>query len=54
VDEVWAFVAPKLVGAGPSPVGGRGVERIAEALQAAETTVERVGEDVLITVIHQG
>jgi diaminohydroxyphosphoribosylaminopyrimidine deaminase/5-amino-6-(5-phosphoribosylamino)uracil reductase len=54
-DEVWAFVAPKLVGGvGPSPVGGRGVERIAEALQAAETTVERVGEDVLITAIRQG
>lgn len=50
VDEVWAFVSPKLVGgAGPSPVGGRGVEQIAEALQAAETIVERVGEDVLIT-----
>lgn len=50
VDEVWAFVAPKLVGGtGPSPVGGSGVGRITEALKAAETTVERVGEDVLIT-----
>ena len=55
VDEVWAFVAPKLVGGpGPSPVGGHGVERIAEALQATETTVERVGADVLITIIHRG
>jgi diaminohydroxyphosphoribosylaminopyrimidine deaminase/5-amino-6-(5-phosphoribosylamino)uracil reductase len=52
VDEVWAFVAPTLVGGmGPSPVGGCGVERIAEALQATEATVERVGEDVLIQVV---
>lgn len=52
VDEVWVFVAPKLVGgAGPSPVGGRGVERIAEALRTNEMTVERTGEDVLMRVM---
>ncbi len=50
IDEVWAFIAPKLVGgAAPSPVAGRGVERITDALQAAEATVERIGADVLIT-----
>jgi diaminohydroxyphosphoribosylaminopyrimidine deaminase/5-amino-6-(5-phosphoribosylamino)uracil reductase len=51
VDEAWVFVAPKLAGAGPSPVGGRGVERIAEALQASETAVERVGDDVLVRAL---
>jgi diaminohydroxyphosphoribosylaminopyrimidine deaminase/5-amino-6-(5-phosphoribosylamino)uracil reductase len=51
IDEAWVFVAPKLIGGGgaPSPVEGRGARRIAEALRAAETTVEQVGEDVLLT-----
>jgi diaminohydroxyphosphoribosylaminopyrimidine deaminase/5-amino-6-(5-phosphoribosylamino)uracil reductase len=50
IDEAWVFVAPKLVGSqsAPSPVGGRGVERLADALPLAETTVERIGNDVLI------
>jgi diaminohydroxyphosphoribosylaminopyrimidine deaminase/5-amino-6-(5-phosphoribosylamino)uracil reductase len=50
IDEAWVFVAPKLVGnqAARSPVGGSGVERIADALPMAETTVEQIGNDVLI------
>lgn len=53
VDEAWAFVAPKVVGgrAAPSPVGGAGVGRIADALRAADVTVERIGDDVLITAV---
>jgi diaminohydroxyphosphoribosylaminopyrimidine deaminase/5-amino-6-(5-phosphoribosylamino)uracil reductase len=52
IDEAWAFVAPKLVGgAALSPIAGRGIERIADALQATEMTVERVGEDALITAL---
>jgi diaminohydroxyphosphoribosylaminopyrimidine deaminase/5-amino-6-(5-phosphoribosylamino)uracil reductase len=50
IDEVHAFVAPKLLGgaAAPSPVGGSGVVRLSEAWELAEWTVERVGDDVLI------
>ena len=31
VDEVWAFVAPKLAGGGPSPLAGRGVDLMRDA-----------------------
>lgn len=49
VDEIWAFVAPVIVGGdGPSPVAGRGVERIAESLRLSELQVERIGGDILI------
>jgi diaminohydroxyphosphoribosylaminopyrimidine deaminase/5-amino-6-(5-phosphoribosylamino)uracil reductase len=49
IDEVWAFVAPLLAGgSGPSPVGGAGVERMADALRLNQVTVEQVGGDVLI------
>ena len=52
IDEAWVFIAPKLVGGpGPSPIGGQGVEWIAKAIQAAETTVERVGEDTLVQAV---
>jgi diaminohydroxyphosphoribosylaminopyrimidine deaminase/5-amino-6-(5-phosphoribosylamino)uracil reductase len=50
IDEVHVFIAPRLAGgaAAPSPVGGRGVERIAEALPLTELHVERVDGDVLL------
>jgi diaminohydroxyphosphoribosylaminopyrimidine deaminase/5-amino-6-(5-phosphoribosylamino)uracil reductase len=50
IDEVHVFIAPRLAGgaAAPSPVGGRGVERIAEALALAEMRVELVEGDVLL------
>ena len=47
VDEVWAFVAPVILGgSGPSPVGGRGFATLAESLRFAEVQVERCGPDV--------
>lgn len=51
VDRVQAVVAPVVVGgvAAPGAVGGRGVERMAEAYRLRDVTVDRVGEDVIIT-----
>lgn len=49
VDEAWVYVAPKVVGgAGPGPVAGPGVERIADAWQAASLSMERIEDDVWI------
>jgi diaminohydroxyphosphoribosylaminopyrimidine deaminase/5-amino-6-(5-phosphoribosylamino)uracil reductase len=50
VDEAHVFVAPRLAGgaAALTPVGGRGVEHIADALALSEWTVEQVEGDVLL------
>jgi diaminohydroxyphosphoribosylaminopyrimidine deaminase / 5-amino-6-(5-phosphoribosylamino)uracil reductase len=50
IDEVHVFVAPRLAGGAEArtPVGGRGVERIAEALPLADWSVEVVDGDVLL------
>ena len=52
VDEVWAFVAPVIIGgvAAPGPVGGRGAETMAEALRIGKLQVESHGGDVLLRV----
>lgn len=48
-DELHVFVAPKVAGgAGPSPVAGRGADRIADALALAEYTAAPSGEDVYL------
>lgn len=49
VDELYWFVAPKLVGAdGVCSVGALGVERMAQALQLELRSVERQGQDLLV------
>lgn len=49
VDEVWAFLAPSIIGGGGvAAVGGTGVDRAADALRLRESTVEMVGEDILV------
>jgi len=49
VDEVWAFLAPSIMGGdGVAAVGPAGVTRAAEAFRLRERTVELVGEDVLV------
>jgi diaminohydroxyphosphoribosylaminopyrimidine deaminase/5-amino-6-(5-phosphoribosylamino)uracil reductase len=50
VDEVHVFIAPRLAGGAEAltPVGGRGVEKIAEALTLAECRVEVVEGDVYV------
>lgn len=50
VDEVAAFIAPKLVGGATArtPIGGQGIVRLADAVHLDDMTLERVGEDVLL------
>lgn len=49
VDEVHAYVAPKIFGGrkAPGPVGGEGVEIPAEALQFSKVATKQLGQDVL-------
>jgi len=50
VQEVWAFLAPLIIGgeAAPGPVRGRGPEHLAEATRLTGLTLERVGQDWLL------
>jgi diaminohydroxyphosphoribosylaminopyrimidine deaminase/5-amino-6-(5-phosphoribosylamino)uracil reductase len=51
VDKVYAYVAPRLIGGreAPSPLGGAGVEHLAEAVPLSELDATRLGADLLIT-----
>lgn len=51
VDKLHAVIAPLIVGAedAPAAVAGRGAYRMADALRLRDITVERLGEDVLVT-----
>lgn len=51
VDKVHAIIAPMIVGAADAPaaVAGRGARHLIDAWRLREVTVERLGEDVLIT-----
>lgn len=50
VDEVYWFVAPKIVGGleAVAAVGGRGVARMDDAVTLAELSARRVGADLLL------
>ena len=57
VDRVYAFLGPKLVGGADSrsPVEGRGIARMADAVTLQETEIERFGDDLLVTgLIRKG
>ena len=51
VDKVQAIIAPMIIGASEAPaaVAGRGAQRLAQAWRLREVTVERLGEDILVT-----
>jgi diaminohydroxyphosphoribosylaminopyrimidine deaminase/5-amino-6-(5-phosphoribosylamino)uracil reductase len=51
VDKVHAIIAPIIIGAGDAPgaVAGEGAYRMADALRLRDVTVERLGEDILVT-----
>ena len=51
VDKLHVVVAPIIVGAADAPgaVAGRGAYRMAEALHLRDITVDRLGEDILVT-----
>ena len=50
VDKVFAFVAPLVVGGSgaASPVGGQGVEHMAQALKIERTSMRGIGSDWLV------
>jgi diaminohydroxyphosphoribosylaminopyrimidine deaminase/5-amino-6-(5-phosphoribosylamino)uracil reductase len=50
IDEAHVFVAPRLAGGtdARTPIGGRGVEKIADALTFPEWSVETIDGDVLL------
>jgi len=51
IDKVMVFVAPKLIGgeSAKTPVGGRGIRLVGEAMQLYRLSHTTVGEDVLLT-----
>ncbi len=50
IDEVYAFIAPKLVGGkeAKTPVEGQGFDRMSDAVELKNVTVEMIGKDVLV------
>jgi diaminohydroxyphosphoribosylaminopyrimidine deaminase/5-amino-6-(5-phosphoribosylamino)uracil reductase len=50
IDEVHVFLAPRLFGgaAALTPLGGLGVDQVADAMSLAEWQVEHLGSDVLL------
>lgn len=55
VDELWLFLAPKLIGAdGAGWTEPLGLDRIAEAPQWRLGSVEQVGEDLLLRAVPAG
>lgn len=51
VDEVYAFIAPKIIGGkeAKTPVEGKGIMQMAEAVHLTDVNVEKLGEDFLIS-----
>ena len=49
VDEVIAYIAPKLLGAGPAGLGDAGIDTIGEAVTLELDDVVRIGPDIKVT-----
>ncbi len=51
VDKVLAFIAPIIIGgeAAKNPVRGKGVEKVAQAMNLSGVKVEKIGDDILIS-----
>ncbi len=50
VDKVVVFISPAVIGGkdAPSPVEGKGIAKMAQALRLTRVRVERVGEDIMV------
>ncbi len=50
VDKVICFIAPKIIGGrnAPTPVGGKGILKLSEAIPLYEVQARMLGEDVMI------
>ena len=54
VDEVNAYIAPALLGSGPTVVEGLGIATMAQALRGMDVTHEPLGADILVTAHFTG
>ena len=56
VDKLLVFIAPKIIGgkSAPGPIGGIGINSIDEALLLEDLTVERFGDDVMLSAYAVG
>ena len=50
VDEVWAFIAPKIIGgaAAQTAVSGKGIEKMSDAIQLQDIDIQNIKGDILI------
>lgn len=50
VDEVWAFIAPKIIGgeSAKTPVSGKGIEKMSDAIQLQNIDIQNINGDILI------
>jgi len=51
VDEVYAYIAPALLGSGAASVGGLGIETIADIMRLRTVDIMRIGDDVRIHAV---
>jgi len=51
VDEIHAYIAPMLLGAGPSVISDVGIDTMGSALRSINVTVTPLGVDTLITAL---
>ena len=50
VDEVWAFIAPKIIGGegAKTPVSGKGIAKMSDAIQLQNIDIQNINGDILI------
>ena len=50
VDEVWAFIAPKIIGgaAAKTPVSGHGIDKMSDAIILQNIDIQNINGDILI------
>ncbi|NNU16052.1 bifunctional diaminohydroxyphosphoribosylaminopyrimidine deaminase/5-amino-6-(5-phosphoribosylamino)uracil reductase RibD [Parvularcula sp. ZS-1/3] len=48
IDEVWAFTAPMILGAGRPAIASKGRTSLANALRLEKTEIEKLGQDTLL------
>lgn len=50
VDEIWAFIAPKIIGgaAAKTPISGKGIDLMSEAINLHNIEIQNINEDILI------
>lgn len=51
VNKIYAYIAPKIIGgkASLSPITGKGIEKMSDAVTLKDLNIEKIDEDYLIT-----